>query len=53
MNNNRKIRSNTLVINMRLSKGYTIVEIIIVIVVIGILAAISFVSYNGLQARAS
>lgn len=34
------------------SKGFTIVELLIVIVVIGILAAITIVSYNGLQNRA-
>lgn len=33
--------------------GFTIVELLIVIVVIGILAAISIVAYNGIQARAS
>lgn len=33
--------------------GFTIVELLIVIVVIGILAAISIVSYNGIQDRAS
>ncbi|NCU30090.1 prepilin-type N-terminal cleavage/methylation domain-containing protein [Candidatus Saccharibacteria bacterium] len=32
--------------------GFTIVELLIVIVVIAILAAISFVAYSGLQARA-
>lgn len=32
--------------------GFTIVELLIVIVVIGILAAITIVAYNGLQARA-
>lgn len=32
-------------------KGFTIVELLIVIVVIGILAAITIVAYNGLQAR--
>ncbi|MFZ1243018.1 MAG: prepilin-type N-terminal cleavage/methylation domain-containing protein [Candidatus Saccharimonas sp.] len=32
--------------------GFTIVELLIVIVVIAILAAISIVSYNGIQARA-
>lgn len=31
--------------------GFTIVELLIVIVVIGILAAISIVAYNGIQAR--
>lgn len=33
-------------------KAFTIVELLIVIVVIGILAAISIVSYNGIQDRA-
>jgi prepilin-type N-terminal cleavage/methylation domain-containing protein len=34
-------------------KGFTIVELLIVIVVVGILAAITIVAYNGIQARAS
>lgn len=34
-------------------KGFTIVELLIVIVVIAILAAISIVAYNGIQARAN
>ncbi|MBC7868735.1 prepilin-type N-terminal cleavage/methylation domain-containing protein [Candidatus Saccharibacteria bacterium] len=34
------------------SRGFTIVELLIVIVVIGILAAISIVAYNGIQGRA-
>lgn len=34
------------------SRGFTIVELLIVIVVIAILAAISIVAYNGIQARA-
>lgn len=33
--------------------GFTIVELLIVIVVIGILAAITIVAYNGIQSRAS
>lgn len=33
--------------------GFTIVELLIVIVVIGILAAISIVAYNGIQTRAT
>jgi prepilin-type N-terminal cleavage/methylation domain-containing protein len=33
--------------------GFTIVELLIVIVVIGILAAITIVAYNGVQRRAS
>lgn len=36
----------------RSSEGFTIVELLIVIVVIGILAAISIVAYNGIQTRA-
>ncbi len=34
-------------------RGFTIVELLIVIVVIGILAAITIVAYNGIQGRAS
>ena len=34
------------------SRGFTIVELLIVIVVIGILAAITIVAYNGIQTRA-
>jgi prepilin-type N-terminal cleavage/methylation domain-containing protein len=34
-------------------KGFTIVELLIVIVVIGILAAITLVSYNGITTRAN
>ena len=37
---------------MRTSSGFTIVELLIVIVVIGILAAIVIVSYNGVTNRA-
>jgi prepilin-type N-terminal cleavage/methylation domain-containing protein len=33
-------------------RGFTIVELLIVIVVIGILAAITFVAFNGIQNRA-
>ena len=36
----------------KIQTGFTIVEILVVIVVIGILAAISLVSYNGVQERA-
>lgn len=35
-----------------IQKGFTIVELLIVIVVIGILAAITFMAYNGVQDRA-
>lgn len=34
-------------------KGFTIVELLIVVVVIAILAAITIVSYNGIQSRAT
>lgn len=38
--------------NVRYRAGFTIVELLIVIVVIGILAAISIVAYSGIQQRA-
>ena len=38
--------------NFRPSPAFTIVELLIVIVVIGILAAITIVAYNGVQSRA-
>jgi len=34
------------------SSGFTIVELLIVVVVIGVLAAITIAAYNGIQARA-
>lgn len=37
---------------MKTKGGFTVVEILVVIVVIGILAAISIVAYNGIQTRA-
>lgn len=38
--------------NRKAQTGFTIVELLIVIVVIGILAAITIVAYNGIQIRA-
>jgi general secretion pathway protein G len=38
---------------MKNEKGFTIVELLIVIVVIGILAAIVIVAYNGVQNKAN
>lgn len=38
--------------NKNKQTGFTIVELLIVIVVIGILAAITIVAYNGIQAKA-
>lgn len=38
-------------INLKNGRGFTIVELLIVIVVIAILAAISIVAYNGIQTR--
>lgn len=42
-----------MVIKRRKQPGFTIVELLIVIVVIGILAAITIVVYNGVQQRAN
>jgi len=39
--------------SIRKDHGFTIVELLVVIVVIGILAAITLVSYNGITARAN
>lgn len=37
----------------KISKGFTIVELLIVIVIIGVLAALVIVAYNGTQTRAN
>ncbi|NCU38292.1 type II secretion system protein [Candidatus Saccharibacteria bacterium] len=47
---NRAVRAHR---QLNTAKGFTIVELLIVIVVIAILAAITMVSYTGIQARAT
>lgn len=44
---------NNIKTKLREERGFTIIELLIVIVVIGILAAITLVSFNGVTARAN
>lgn len=46
-------KSNYIKKRNRTQHGFTIVELLIVIVIIGILAAITIVAYNGIQSRAN
>ena len=48
-----KFRRASLIPNNNVKQGFTIVELLVVIVVIGILAAITIVSYTGISSRAT
>lgn len=48
----RASRINFNLVNRSLGRGFTIVELLIVIVVIGVLAAITIVAFSGVQTRA-
>jgi len=45
--------NSSLLSKIRASQGFTIVELLVVIVIIGILASITIVSYNGITSRAN
>ena len=47
-----KFRRASLISNNNIKQGFTIVELLVVIVVIGILAAITIVSYTGISSKA-
>ncbi len=52
-NNKPYSRTNSRSNTFSLSKGFTIVELLVVIVVIGILAAITIVAYTGISSKAT
>lgn len=52
INMKKSIRSTWYTGSMQNHKGFTIVELLIVIVVIGVLASITIVAFNGIQKRA-
>lgn len=47
------MKKNINVFSLYAHKGFTIVELLIVVVIIAVLAAITIVAYNGMQARAN
>lgn len=47
------MKQNTSQYTHYIQRGFTIVELLIVVVIIAILAAITIVAYNGIQARAN
>ena len=53
VNNNKVIFRLRISDKQRVSRAFTIVELLVVIVVIGILAAITIISYAGLSSKAT